>query len=458
MAVRETILLTARPPRMPLLKKLFWVYFLLLVFEGALRKWIVPQLSGPLLIVRDPIALLIIWEAYRTHKWPKEWSAVVGILSATVLALCLLQLVVLDVPWFIPLYGLRSYLLPFPVAFIMGTNLDEEDLRKFGNCTLWLLLPLTALEIAQYLAPSNSFLNVGAYRGTEQLSYALGHVRASATFSYVVGPMSYVPLAAAFIFYGMANPRFAKKWLLTAAAVALVLSIPIIGSRTLVFLLTAIIACLGLAAFFGVSQFVKSLQMVAALLVVSALVARLPVFADATDTMIERFSQASGAEGTTENSILLRIVHPITGTVEDSIGRNNWLGLGVGLGANAVSTLLTGKQIFTVGEDEFARVINEFGAPVGIAFMLFRGLLAVVIVSKALARVREHQPLPWLLVPLTFWTLVFGVLEQPTEQGFMVISVAFSLAALRLAPTPIESAEIVSRPWQQLRRVGLRAR
>ncbi len=41
---------------MPLLKKLFWAYFLLLIFEGALRKWILPQFSAPLLLVRDPIA------------------------------------------------------------------------------------------------------------------------------------------------------------------------------------------------------------------------------------------------------------------------------------------------------------------------------------------------------------------------------------------------------------------
>jgi hypothetical protein len=162
-------------------------------------------------------------------------------------------------------------------------------------------------------------------------------------------------------------------------------------------------------------------------------------------------------EGTTENSILLRIVYPITRTIEQSIGKNNWLGAGVGYGANAVSTLMTGTQVFTTGEDEFSRVINEFGAPAGIAFMLFRGLLAVMIVSKALARVREHQPLPWLLAPLMFWTLVFGVLEQPTEQGFMVMSVAFSLAALRLAPVPIESAQAMDQPWQ-LRKTGLRVR
>ena len=63
---------------MPLLKKLFWLYFLLLIFEGALRKWILPQFSAPLLLVRDPVALWIIIEAYRTNKWPERWSIVIG--------------------------------------------------------------------------------------------------------------------------------------------------------------------------------------------------------------------------------------------------------------------------------------------------------------------------------------------------------------------------------------------
>src|SRR5271169_2764172 len=32
--------------RLTLLKKYFWLYFLLLIFEGALRKWVAPQLSA----------------------------------------------------------------------------------------------------------------------------------------------------------------------------------------------------------------------------------------------------------------------------------------------------------------------------------------------------------------------------------------------------------------------------
>src|SRR5208283_4910693 len=195
--------------RMPLLKKLFWAYFLLLIFEGALRKWILPQLAAPLLLVRDPVGLFIIWEASRTNKWPEKWSAAIGILAAGLFGLCAVQMAAGENSWMAAAYGLRSYLLPFPVAFIMGENLDAEDLRKFGVCTLWLLLPETALEVAQYLAPFGSSLNAGAY-GAEsgQIQYVGAHARASGTFSFVVGAASFAPIAAAFILYGLANERF----------------------------------------------------------------------------------------------------------------------------------------------------------------------------------------------------------------------------------------------------------
>ena len=37
-----------------------WLYFFLIIFEGALRKWFLPSLSTPLLIIRDPIAFWVV--------------------------------------------------------------------------------------------------------------------------------------------------------------------------------------------------------------------------------------------------------------------------------------------------------------------------------------------------------------------------------------------------------------
>src|SRR5215472_15674993 len=103
--------------RLTRLKKLFWLYFVLLIFEGALRKWVAPhELSAPLLIIRDPVSVWIIWEAYRTHKWPHRWSAMLALLTVLMVGLFLVQSIG-GARLIVGLYGLRSYLLPFPVLF-----------------------------------------------------------------------------------------------------------------------------------------------------------------------------------------------------------------------------------------------------------------------------------------------------------------------------------------------------
>jgi hypothetical protein len=418
--------------KMPFLKKLFWAYFLLLIFEGALRKWILPQFSAPLLLVRDPIALLIIWEAFRTNKWPEKWSTVTGVLAFGLLGLCGVQMVAGDNPWIAAVYGLRSYLLPFPVAFIMGENLDAEDLRKFGVCTLWLLLPETALDVAQYLAPMSSFLNAGAYGGAEQINYVGAHARASGTFSYVAGAQSFAPLAAAFLLYGLINEKIAKKWLLWAASFALVISIPAMGSRTFVFELAAIVACAGVAALCGVSQFFKSLKIIVPFLAVFALASLLPFFAESSKSLNQRFREANALEGGSVRRVVAhRTSAPLLARLEETDFLSNPIGIGMGQGAAAISTLLEGKAEFLTGEGEFDRAVFEFGPFLGIAFMLFRLFLALTILKEAVSRAREGEPLALLLAPLMLSGFVLGILEQPTAQGFMVIFVAFSLAALK---------------------------
>lgn len=48
--------------------KWVWAYLLLFIFEGALRKWIAPGLSTPLLMARTPIVIYMFFIAYK-HNW-----------------------------------------------------------------------------------------------------------------------------------------------------------------------------------------------------------------------------------------------------------------------------------------------------------------------------------------------------------------------------------------------------
>ncbi len=418
---------------MTYLKKLFWLYFLLLIFEGALRKWFLTPLAAPLLLVRDPVALLIIVEAFRINKWPAKWSTITGALAVMLITLCVVQMILMENPWIAAVYGLRSYLLPFPVAFIMGENLDREDLRKFGVCTLWILLPMTALQAVQYLSPPGAFVNAGAYEGAQQIYYVDAHVRASGTFSFVTGSTCFGPFAAAFLFYGLANEKFAKKWLLWAGVGALVLSVPIVGSRALEFSMAAVVACAAVSAMFGISQFIKGLKILVPLAAVFLVVSFLPVFSQSTASLKERSKVSYTVEGGVRHSVESRTFGALLAGLEESDLIRSPLGIGMGQGANAIAKLLTGSAQFMAGEGEFGRIVTEMGPFIGIAFMLFRCLLTLWILRHALTRAADHDPLALLMWPLVFLTLIMSVLEQPTEQGFMVVSVAMSLAAMKPA-------------------------
>jgi hypothetical protein len=121
---------------------------------------------------------------------------------------------------------------------------------------------------------------------------------------------------------------------------------------------------------------------------------------------------------------------PAVNAFEQAASSNNWIGIGMGRGAAAIETLLQGEK-FTAGEYEFSRELVEMGPFAGTAFFLFKVLLAIVIFGGAVTRVRDQEPLALLLLPLAITALLYGVVEQPTIQGFMVISVAWCIAAAK---------------------------
>ena len=449
--------------RLPRLKKLFWLYFLLLIFEGALRKWVVPQLSAPLLIIRDPVSVLIIWEAYRTHKWPARWSSAMAFLTLLLMGLFAAQLIAGD-NLLSELFGLRTYLLPFPVLFIMGENLDKEDLHKLGVATLWLLLPMSLIEVGQFVTPPGSFLNKGAYLGGAQIAYvSAAHVRASGTFSFVVGAEEYAVLAAAFLLYGMIKDGFAKKWLLWAGAFALLLSLPMMGSRTMVYQLAAMLGCAGVAAMMGISQFTKTLRVAVPVLMVSLLVTRLPVFTNANGDLNARIvAPEEGAAGgniaeTAFNNGVYRIFTPIVATLENPIYTQDLLGIGMGQGAVAVNVLLRGSVEGKAGEGEFSREFREMGAFAGSLFAIFKVFLTILLLGQAVKMARDGEALALLFIPLALILLNIAQLEQPTEQGFMVIGMAFCMAAAKSpARAGLRAPMPMQRPPMPLHRRRLR--
>lgn len=167
-----------------LLKQGIWMYFLLLIFEGALRKWLLPGLATPLLIIRDPIALWLLVKAWQRGLLPSEFNMtgmkLIGVLSIfTGFYLGHGNL-------FVALFGARIFLLHFPLIFVIGNIFTAKDVIKMGKVTLWVSIFMTILIAFQFNSPQSAWVNRGIGGDMKGAGFAgaLGYFRPSGTFFY----------------------------------------------------------------------------------------------------------------------------------------------------------------------------------------------------------------------------------------------------------------------------------
>ena len=286
------------------IRRLIWLYFLLLIFEGTFRKWILPQFSDVLLIVRDPVVIAIYALALKAKVFPRNGYilslAIISILSA------LVSLVVLQ-PYlsFQPLilvtgYGFRSNFLHLPLIFIIGKVMDEDDVKKLGWWVLFGLIPMCALLAVQFSSAPDAFVNRTAGLGdTQQLTAGGGKIRPSGTFSFASGVMFYAPLSAAFLLYASLSRGLYRNWLLYGAGLALVVTIGVSGSRSVLLAVILVLASLVALMFFrpsAMNQFARNLLIVVVILFAAS---RLPVFNEGTQLLSDRFTGVAEAEETT---------------------------------------------------------------------------------------------------------------------------------------------------------------
>jgi len=416
------------------LKRWIWGYFWLLIFEGVLRKWVFPPLSGPLLVIRDPVAVIIYIQAYRCGKFSLStmWPFAIATLVMVPLAIAQIVIGVNTIP--IALYGLRSYLLHLPLAVVMAETLTREDLLKLGRWLLLLAVPMTALMVAQFYAPALSWLNAGAGEGAGQIGASGGHVRPAATFSYGAGTYCYLMLVAAFVLYSLARPRLYPRWLLWPAAIITIADIPLSGGRSNAFTLAIMVIFFLAAGVSSMARFAVFIRVFTFLLLVGLVASQLPFFSDAAGSFSQRWEDASRSEGDVQEVLSLRVLGSFQSAFE-SAETAPLLGKGIGMGSNFASVLISGKASFMLAEGEWERVVLEFGPIFGLAFMGMRVWVAIYLVLQAMHSLRRKDMLAWLLVPVAVPVLLMAIMEQPTFQGFMAFGVGVCLAAARVSRT-----------------------
>ena len=183
------------------------------MIEGTLRKWFLPFLSTPLLLIRDPIAVMAIFWGWPMLTKSIHWLRVKILMYIGAISI-VLAIYVGHGDWFTALYGLRIYWIQIPLIFIFPLVFNKNDVIRICWVILILSIPMVILLAAQSSTPPSHILNVGpGGTGSSAFSGAGGKFRPSAAFSFTNSVTTFFTLATGSlmaIIYGMPKMKEEK--------------------------------------------------------------------------------------------------------------------------------------------------------------------------------------------------------------------------------------------------------
>jgi hypothetical protein len=420
----------------------------LLTIEGALRKWTLPSLSDPLLLIRDPVALAIYYFALRARIFPNNiWLlllVIFGIPSALLTLVTLYSYFPFKAIVLTAIYGFRSNFLYLPLIFVMASALNLEDVKKVGRWTLILMIPMAVLMVLQFQSSPDSFINktVGVGEGL-QLTTSGGKIRPPGTFSFISGPIFYLSTAAAFLIYGVLNKGVYKRWLLLASAAGLLIGVTVSGSRACVLAVLLVVGAILVILVVQPSAVNKVGGTLLALVVIGLIATRLPFLREGVHVLSDRFvDSAEVAETSVIGGLIERMVHEFTEPFS-YIGKIPMTGYGLGLGTAGGARFLTGQGTILLTENEWGRIMAESGPILGLMFIAWRVALAGKLLVGSLRALKLGEVLQILLFFCAFLAVLNGQLGQPTTLGFTIVLAGLCLAAANPGeePTPEDEEE-----------------
>jgi hypothetical protein len=349
----------------------------LMVFEGAVRKWLLPSMQASLFFFKDGLLLLALgaWYAGRRYhgiheRLQRPYSSLIML---TVL-FCILQIANPNSPsLLLGLLGAKNYL--FYTCLIFMVPLAFESADNFEKCMkiyMLIMLPVALLGVVQFQFPPDHWINASVAQDVDADTAATlfgldNRARTSSTFSYVSGFSTFIlamfSLSLAFILSAQAKSR--EKWVPLCLLVGCSLAMFTTGSRGAVYGCMAIAtmaACLCLSA--GVLNGVACLRITFG----TALVGAITVLygTDAIDAFEYRAS--------TSDDPVVRLFSPFS-ELMGAFDVTPFFGLGIGVNSNASRIIMEANDLWwlqgNVFEAETARVMQECGL---VGFFLIYGL------------------------------------------------------------------------------------
>jgi hypothetical protein len=368
------------------------LFGVLIVFQGMLRKWVLPPLATPLYIAKDISllgALLLFGAQHKIRLTTPLRQTVLPVLWGGLSFIVILQSFNLNVPSLaVGVLGIRSYLLYSTLLVLLPVALEyvQKPKRVLIIIALTVIVPVLLLGMYQYTQPVGSWINQYVADDAQAVG-VMSHPRITGTFSYIGGMGAFLSFSLFFslgLFLAGLTHQHRFYQVLGGSLLALSLVVaPMNGSRSVVL---GMLIPLPLVLYAILRRRRRGLAVIASLClltVVGGYIASENAWLTQGWEVIEHRLETASDQDTRVQNMLLDPIRkvPVGGL----------LGYGTGATHQAASALSEGGrlQIKGVGyEGELGRVLIELGV---FGFLFFLALKAWIawVAWQALCRAQN---------------------------------------------------------------------
>jgi hypothetical protein len=421
------------------------LFFLSVIIEGAIRKWVAPGLSLEIQFFRDILpALAFIISRQQPHIRPQlgRFTGLAATLFCAYAGVAAIEMCSPSLPVFVVLVGIRTHFAYLPLAFLMPAYLKSwpHGLRKFRQLLI-LAMPIFLLGFFQTTQPVGSVWNKYADPTMAVATFGAGApetVRATGTFAYLAEFANFAGICAIIIVFLMltTNSKNLGK-LLHAGVLGMALgAIMASGSRgpAIVFA----VQVLGIAA---LGHSVRALpprrlfSLVAFTLLALAL--SVTVFdRQATDFLL-RAQAADDAGGRIDRGFFEWL----------SVMYQYPLGVGLGAGHQAVAVDMLATGTPNLWESELSRLAFELGVGV-LIYLAFK----VTLIGQFQARVKATRTrlgrIALATCTLTLAPLLIGSVYEPLTNAAFWAFVGIGFWVIKLEASAFPALPAVFREFR----------
>lgn len=413
-----------------------WLYVILLIFEGALRKWLLPSLSTPLLFIREPLVIWLVCISITKGWLDYAW---VKIMMFTATISLFMSLLFGHHNIFVGIYGWRIYFFHFPMMFIIGRLLCRDDLLRLCRFFILLSIPMTVLIYIQFYSPPTAFVNIGVGgEGTAGFGGIKGFMRPPGTFSFTSGYVCFQSIVGCSLLYYIAVNSYLSisrrlpNWILVIALICYLVAIPTSISRTNFFQSIIFVSFYVLAIVFSPHYRMKIGYSITIIITLIILLGISGLIETNIEVFTKRFTGATKVEGGVEGTLINRYLGGLLYTfIHTDIPI---FGYGIGIGTN-VGAYLMGGNMYSFGfngEVEWQRIVGECGFILGTVIIMLRLLFSLKLLQKSWQCLRNNADLlPWMLASGMILCVPQGQWAIATNLGFAILSGGMTLAAIR---------------------------